>query len=219
MRRALLIFCLILPIVAVSCYYDYGMSVEDFDVVVTRYDSTADFGAISTYAMPDSVVHLIGDGEVREVNRLFDSLILQTVSDNMAARGYTREMDPENNAPDAIVLVSVTSSNIYAVASYYPYWDYWGWYPGWGYYPGYGPGWGISYPWYPYPTAVYSYSTGSVLIDMVDADSQDDAEQLVSSIWLGGMNGVLNDTQESLEARIESGIDQCFSQSPYLQAQ
>jgi hypothetical protein len=200
-----------------SCAPETGFNaVEDFDMVVTLYDKEFDFGAVETYAMPDSVVHLAGEDDIlsRTINRDFDELILAEVADNLADLGYTRELSPETNPPDVIVLVSVTSTEFWGAYTSYPWWDYWGWYPGWGYYPGYGPGWGVGYP-YGY-TTVYSYTTGSLLIEMLDAGNPDDEAETIASVWAAGANGLLDDTPGNIEDRLVEIVERAFGQSPYL---
>ena len=168
--------------------------------------------------MPDSVVYLIDpeDDDAEEPDRTYDELILETVASNMEALGYTREMDPETNGADIFMLVSITTSDWLAYSSY-GWWDYWGWYGGWGYYPGYGSGWGWYYPpCYYCGTQVYSYSTGTIFMDMVDPDEpiEDDEEGLI--VWTGALNGVLSSGGSGTENRITTGINQAFKQSSYL---
>jgi hypothetical protein len=105
-----------------------------------------------------------------------------------------------------VVAAITTETNVYWG---YVWWGYWGWYPywpvGWGassnwYYPGY---------WYP-----YSYSTGTLMVGMVDGTAPA-AEERVPLIWTAAVNGVLADASTNL-AVATAGIDQAFQQSPYL---
>ncbi len=202
-----------------SCSLDSGFnSVDDYDVVITRYTPDWNYAGYTTYAMPDSVVYLIDpeDDDAEEPDRTYDELILETVANNMEALGYTRETDPETNGADIFMLVSITTSDWLAYSSY-GWWGYWGWYPGWGYYPGYGPGWGSYYPpCYGCGTQVYSYSTGTIFTDMLDPDEpiEDDEEGLI--VWTGALNGVLSSGGSGTQNRITNGINQAFKQSSYL---
>ncbi len=200
-----------------SCGLDSGFnSVADFDVVVTIYDDEADFGALQTYAMPDSVAHLefiegrSGDGA--RVTRTYDQAILDEVAGNLEAAGYVREDDPETNGADFVVLVSVTSTD-WLLWSSYGWYDYWGWYPGWDYWGGY-PGYGYGYPPCYGCATVNEFSTGSVIIDMLDVANAD--EEIMPIIWTAGINGLLEGTTSSIERRIVDNIEQAFEQSPYL---
>jgi hypothetical protein len=203
---------LVLPLMMLSCYPESDLgSVEDYDVVITLFDPEVDFGAIQTYAMPDSVVH-VGDDEgiIDNITRQYDALILGEVAHNMEALGYARIADPEQNPPDVFLAVAVSSSRWVDVYQYYPWYDYWGWYPGWGYYPGY-------YPYYGYPvTEVTTYTSGSLVINMLDFENLDEAEERIPLLWAAAVNGLLEDTSEGIRGRIVANTQQCFRQSPYL---
>ena len=188
-----------------SCYSDYGLATTDFDIVATFYDDRTDFSSYKTYAMPDSVFHIVGENERDNISREFDSYILSKVADNMESGGYTRILDPEasgDNKPDLVLYVSVTTST-HSGAIYYP--PYWG-YPGWGWY--YPPYWGS--------TAYYSYSTGTILLHLGDTDQLDSDNQIIEPQWSANINGLLENSAASTKSRIGSSIDQAYVQSPYL---
>ena len=46
-----------------SCYTDYGLTTSDYDVVLTRYNKETDFASFRTYALPDTIFHIVGDEE------------------------------------------------------------------------------------------------------------------------------------------------------------
>ena len=188
-----------------SCYYDYGLSVEEYDVVATFFDTETNFGKFHSYAMPDSIIHLVEEGKEDDITREYDELILTQINDNMQALGYQKMENPtEDNKPDVVLLVAVTTMEHYQ-AYYNYYWWGWGWYPGWG----------IWYPWYP-GGAVYNYSTGTVLIDMVDIENANIEEEKLPAIWVAAINGLLGDKSRNVRNRLITNIDQCFKQSPYL---
>jgi hypothetical protein len=139
-KKLVVLFSLIIlsTFLLYSCYPDYGLAVSDYDTVITLYDSTANFNQ-PTYAMPDTVVHLVDEGTPEEdIDRSKDALILSNIESNMRALGYERvAVDTTAAAPAFVILVGVTSSENY-VRVYYPGWGYWG---GWGWWGGY-PGWG-----------------------------------------------------------------------------
>ena len=192
-------------VAANSCYTDYGLTTADYDVVLTRYDKAADFSSYRTYAMPDTIFHIIGEDDEDEISRQFDALMLQTVASNMASRGFTRIENPDSsNIPDAVVTISVTTTDYQGVSYYPPYWGYPGW--GWYYPPYYPPYWGTT----------YSYSTGTIFIDFGDVDNVAGDSSLVTVEWNATINGLLSSNASSTRTRIENSIDQAFVQSPYL---
>ncbi len=198
---------LLIPLFLSSCYPDYGMSTSDYDIVITRYDSETNFQTFKTYAMPDSVFHIIPENEDDEISRAYDKQIIARVKSNMEELGYTRVPADSDNVTDqtVIVLINATSSSYYGY-SYYPGWGY----PGWGYYPpywGYYPGWAVP----------YQYSTGSVIIEMYDGSKIDHENETAPLIWMGGINGLTSgSSSSSISTRINQSIDQAFKQSPYL---
>ena len=201
-----------------SCYNDYGLTTQDYDLVSTFFKKGVDFKKFQSFTLLDTVMRVTNDGEdPDDVDTRFDKQILDDVKRNIKNYGYTeiKQDDVDStNLPDVVLLVSSVSSTNYAYSPGY-WWGYWGWYPGWGYYPGYGPGWGGYYPWYPGGT-VYSYSTGSIFIEMVDPTDIDVDNRRVNLQWGAGINGLTDDSSQNLSRRIKEAIDQSFKQSPYL---
>jgi len=201
-----------------SCYNDYGLTTQDYDLVSTFFKKGVDFKKFQSFTLLDTVMRVTNDGEdPDDVDTRFDKQILDDVKRNIKNYGYTeikQEDVDSTNLPDVVLLVSSVSSTNYAYSPGY-WWGYWGWYPGWGYYPGYGPGWGGYYPWYPGGT-VYSYSTGSIFIEMVDPTDIDVDNRRVNLQWGAGINGLTDDSSQNLSRRIKEAIDQSFKQSPYL---
>ena len=176
-------------LVLCSCGLDSGFnSVADFDVIVTLYDDEADFGAIQTYAMPDSVAYLGDDenrsGESRDEG-IYDQLILDELAANLEAIGYVREEDPENNGADVVVLAGVTSTEweVWVSNPWYD-WGYWGYYSDYYYYYPPCSGCGNS----------YTFTTGSLLVTMEDRNAANEEDQTIPVLWAavalsrGGLN-------------------------------
>jgi len=214
-------FKMILPIVAViiltlsGCYPDKIDSVTEQDFAATLYDDTALPGDYLTFSVVDTVVHMTDDGEDdSNLSREHDDFILSLIRQNMLDMGYDEITNPAAiTQPELLLLVSAKPSDYYGMY----WWDYWGWYPGWGY-----PGWGYpSYPWYPGypwpPVVYYSYTTGTVIIDMMDTENLDPEEHTSSIIWSGIVEGILVKNSELTRSRLEKQINQLFIQSPYLQ--
>jgi hypothetical protein len=219
---------LIILIVGVSSCYPVGdLLVEDLDVAASLYDKTYytpgtnvnKFEELKTFELVDTIVHILGQGEEDIISRKYDEFVLEQVRLNMLKLGFIEEADPDHNSADVAITVSAMSSE-HEVYYWYPYW---GWYWGYG---GYYPYSSTSknntkstnyyyYPWYPY-SSYYSYQSGSVLMEMVDVARVDPDVEEIPVIWAGIANGVMAETQTNIKARLSKGIDQCFTQSPYL---
>lgn len=199
-----------------SCYPgNNDVEVKDLDVTLSFYDETTNFSDFNTYSLPDSVVVLDQLSNQNGTGK-FDSEILARVKTNLEGLGYVEETDPENNVPDVLVLVSKVLNNNVEAYQYYNWWDYYGWYPYWGAYPyGYGSGWSPYYPWGG-GTVVYSYKTGTVLIEMIDVAASNEAAKEIPTVWAGAINGLVEGSDSEINARINTTIDQVFDQSPYL---
>jgi Domain of unknown function (DUF4136) len=204
-----------------ACYPGRIMDVAQLDVVAALHGDTVDFGALRTFAMPDTVVHLteqLGAADI-PVSRAFDALILSEVASNFEARGYVRELAPAQHRPDFIVLVAVTASVQVDAWVSYPWFAWWGFYPGWAFFPGFTPAWGINYPWSGVVSA-FAWTQGTLIVDMIDLRNIDPQRREIHSLWAGALNGVI-DAASGVppEQRLTSGINQMFELSPYLRAQ
>lgn len=190
----------------VSCYPGDQLTTEEADVVVTLFDDQTDFSTLRSYAMPDTIVHLVADSSEGSIRRDFDDEILAQVAAEMAAKGFTRESDP-NNA-DAFMLISAATREQVGYTGY-PWGGYWGWYlpypPGWGW------GW---YPWYGGGGTIYTYRSGTVFMQLLDPAQADSTEEKIPTVWIGAINGLVEGNE--IEERISDGIRQAFAQSSYL---
>ncbi len=176
-----------------SCYPGDPISVSEADAVLTYRDKEAVFNAGASYAMPDTVVYITEDGPVAGDNPAVDNVILSSIMQNMQEAGYTKVENPDD--ADVFVVAMATKTTWVSGGCYPWYWDWW-----WGY-----PGWCMPY--------YYSYSTASVFINMFDA-KRDNSEEKQPPMWFAALNGVADGT--NAQSRIENGINQAFSQSPYL---
>lgn len=196
-----------------GCYPGSGsFTAEETDVVATVYDTTANFSSNKTFFVPDTVMHLEDpdEGDPVDIPRTHDALMISTVKQNLQSLGYTELTNPSaSNLPDVVVTIQVTATK-WTGYVYYPWWGYWGWYP-W-YPPGWGPGWG---PIYPCCVSGYSYTTGTILLDMIDVSES--ASEDLNIPWNAAINGVV--TSGSTGARIQDRIDKAFAQSGYLEVQ
>jgi len=183
-----------------ACYVDYGMTVQDYDVITTLFDPEYDFTKDSTYSLPDTIIHILVEGDDTKLTRDYDSFILEQVNSHMKLRGFRKITDISQELPDVAIILRATSTTTYQAYSSYYWGGYWG---GW-YYPWYG------------GTTVYSYSTGSLLIDMLDVDNINIEEELYPTAWIAGINGLLGDTGSGTKNRLSTSIGQAFVQSPYI---
>lgn len=196
-----------------ACEKDPDMSKLDNEYLVfTNYDKQADFTSFNTYFLPDSVM-VIGDKEKPEYWTGENAeKIVNAFVDNMKSRGYTRVDDKE--MADLGLQVSYIASTYYftGYTGGYdnPYW-WWG-YPGYwnSYYWG---NWGYWY--YPYPVT-YSYSTGSLLTDMVNLKAPEGKDAKLPIIWNTYISGLLTSSNKVNMTYTVSGINQAFAQSPYI---
>ena len=188
-----------------SCYPEKDRTVNDLDLVGTRFADGIDFSTYKTYKLYDSVIIVYDTNEDKPDYPVDQAaVIINTIKTNMMNNGWIEVA--AGDTPDVYMEASTWTSKIYG-AIYYPGWGYPGWgypgYPGWGY-PGY-PGWGTSY---------YSYTTGTVMMHMMDVKNYPNDDTPPVIMWTGGLNGILTSTGTS--SRIETSINQAFTQSPYL---
>lgn len=188
-----------------GCFPEGPDYISDYDLVYTNYSPSFNFQEARTYALPDSVPLVTGnlaDGELPDfVQPLYGNVIINQLRQNMNERGW--EQVGVNEDPDVVLLpAAITTENV----SYYA--NYWGWY-----YPYYGYGYGWYYPGY-YPTYT-SYTTGSLVLLMTLPD-QPSATNNIPVMWFGVVNSVLEGSSADLVNRLETNIDQAFTQSEYL---
>jgi hypothetical protein len=185
-----------------GCYPNGPDYVEELDVVVTYHVAEYDFVAQATYAMPDKIVKVTGDladGETPEyMPDATASKILKMIADNMTALGYTKVA--QNANPDLYLLPAS-----WQTTTVYWWYDYWYWWYG-GYWGGYYP------PYYP-PVSVSSYTTGTLIMNLVDKDVVNaNGDPIIQ--WSGAINGLLTGAYDA--TCVNTAINKAFDQSPYL---
>lgn len=207
-----------------GCYPNDTLSVGETDIILTGNYDSVDFKAFSTYYLNDTVWPVRDDTADRSLIPANDLIIDQIVA-NMSKYGYTRITDVDaNNPPDLMMGTAAISVTTVTVGWWYPYYPGWGW--GWykssdasrdtdywyGGYPGYyPPGWGWGgMPYYS------SYTTGTLLMEMTNPLDYRivEGDTVVPMYWAGAVTGVLSSGSNT--SRITNGIDQAFTQSPYL---
>ncbi|WP_418993017.1 DUF4136 domain-containing protein [Alistipes sp.] len=177
-------------------------------LVYTAHDDGTDFAALDTYYIPDSIL-IIGNSDKTEYWKDADAIeIVNTVVGQMNAAGYSRTDDKE--AADAGLQLSYVRQVTYFVGYDNPYW--WWYYP---YYwaPGY---WGDWIGWhYPY-RVYYGYTAGSLLLEMIDLEADQETGKKLPVIWDSFIGGLLTSNEELNLQRTLEGVKQAFVQSPYL---
>jgi hypothetical protein len=182
-----------------GCYPQGPDYAEEMDVVLTYHNATYDFGSKGTYAMPDKIVRITGNLQEGQAPEFIPegnaALILARIADNMQTLGYQRVNLDAQPGPDLLLLPSS-----WETTTIYYWYDYWGWW-----YGGY-------YPYYP-PVSVASYTTGTLLMTLIDKNEVGaNGNPIVQ--WTGALNGILTYTYDV--TRMNTAIDKAFDQSPYL---
>lgn len=195
-----------------GCYPKGPEYYSDLDLTVTDYDMEYNFGDQKKYFMADTVEYItnIEDGELDDADV---QKLLFEIESNLMSRGYEPVDEADIDNAEFAITVSVIASKNSGV----------GWVPGPPYYPGWGwgPGWGGYYPPYWGGYYSYSYTTGSVIINWWDPQISPAAgttEDLQPIHWVSTFNGLVSSSEQNNAARIESSINQAFTQSPYIQS-
>lgn len=215
MKKIIPFFLLILLLA--SCQKDPDLSKLDDDFVVfTNHDKSANFTSFTKFYVPDSVL-VIGKSDKAEYWTATEAnQIITTLVNGLENRGYTRTMVKDSAD---IGLQASYIENVNYFANYHednPYW-WWG-YPGY-WNPGYwGPSWGSSWHdwYYPYPV-IYSYSVGSLLVEMVDLmEPTPTADNKLPIVWTAYMSGLLSGSEKVDILLATRALEQAFVQSPYI---
>ncbi len=206
-RKAGILVALVAALVLglAACYPGGPENLDELGIVLTLKNPEGNFTGMMTYAMEDTVVELAkpGDDSSEPIHTRFNPIILEELQGQMGNAGFTREMDPAANKPDAWLSVGAVESEVWL---YYYSWPYYG-YPGWGYY-------------YPPYVGTTSFQQGTViwqLHDLRDIDPGDPGAEPPLN-WVGSINGALDSKASTTEADIREGIRKAFAQSPYIAA-
>lgn len=200
-------FILVLGLLG-SCYPEKDRSIEDFDIVGTNYDDTKDFADYTTYYLHDSLIIIYDTNEDKpDYPSDAAAAVIDGIRNNLNGYGW-KEMTPADTVgkkPDVYINPYLWTSKVSGAVYYPPYYGGYPWYPG--YYPGY-PSWGGA--------SYYSYTTGTILIDMLDIKHPNHDEDTFDILWSAGINGILSSSESNNDNRIKFSVDQAFSQSKYL---
>lgn len=221
MKRTILFGMLL--VAAVACRKEPSISEYDgeFLVYTAHSEDVQDFSVYNTFTVADSLLYIDGNKGEKTLDSWAQNVRKQYIS-LMEERGYTYvdtgKLDedqsadaPETNKADLGIQISYVLSTDYFTTHipYDPYW--WYGYPGY-WYPGYWGNWGSWY--YSFPVT-YSYSTQSLLTEIVDLTSEQGDDKALPVVWNSFIDGNIGDSRNDM-ARFSRAIAQSFAQSEYL---
>lgn len=185
---------------------------DDEYLVYTNYDDDTDFAKFTTFYVPDSI--LIITGSTTKPKYLYGTpdaeIIIANYVSGMEAAGYVRTWDKA--AADLGLQVSyVEETYKFRYYNNYPWWYGYPWYWNFGYWGNWG-GW-----YWPY-SITYSYSTGSLLGELVDLTEPESTSKQLKVVWSSYISGLLNADGTLNTSEVKESIAQAFSQSPYLKS-
>jgi hypothetical protein len=211
MRKILLIFMLVSVFISCRKYPDFD-ELTYKPLVVTNHDNAIDFNGYKTYYMSDSLTQIGDDRNDSIADATLGGPIINAIVTNMNSRGFVRVTSPslaDLGINSAVIKITTTVQT-------YPPGYYWG-------YPGYGGGYygyGGYYPYYDYGyggyySYSYTYSTGSLIVEVIDLKNVDSTSTRLNVLWTNFNTGVLGVTGTSVGNAVNS-VDQAFIQSPYF---
>lgn len=207
MKKILLIPAVI--ILAFACQKEPVTDGDNEYLVYTAPGKNVTFSSFSTFDLADSLL-VIGQSAKPEYSQSNNALaLIQQVRTAMENAGYI--YTPSNPSADlGIQMTFVVKTERYVQYYNDPYWwlDYPGyWSPGfWGDYTGF---------YHPYPVS-YTYSTNSLMIDMVDLTTPKTGTEALEVVWSAYIGGPAGFGPNTDLDKMKVAINQAFAQSPYL---
>ncbi|MCB0478523.1 MAG: DUF4136 domain-containing protein [Crocinitomicaceae bacterium] len=217
-----ILFLFFVASVFTSCLKNRFEPVGDGDIVFSAYDVYSDFSTYSRFAIVDSV----GKVDLTNLNATdsvleepYRSIILNQIEINLISYGYTKVSTPDS----ADVLINanlIISPSGELVRQYSFVGGFEEFEATWGAHEHYIKSpmdWGFN------AIALYRYKipyyftedSGTLLIEMIDANSLDTANQKIYIPWISGVRAIY--TGANIGNRLIQAINQCFAQSTYLQ--
>jgi Domain of unknown function (DUF4136) len=197
-----------------GCYPGGPEYYSDLDLAATDYSPEYwdnNNNPPSTYYMADSIEFIIDkDNPDNNDTILFNDnkVVLDQIEENMTAMNYTRlDTINEFNQPDLVLFSQVLVVKVTGGGYYNPWYPWWG-----GYYPYY-PSYWYGYGYMPY---YYSFSVGTVVIEMVDYETLDTENKTFDIVWIAAIDGLLRESSSTNQKVIKDQIDIAFDNSPYL---
>ena len=183
---------------------------DDDYLVYTNYDDNTDFKTFTTFYVPDSV--LIIDNSSNKPKYLYGTpasdIIIANYVKGMENAGYVRTLD-KAEADLGLQISYVEETYKFRYFNNYPWWYGYPWYWSFNY-------WGDWGGWYwPYSIS-YSYTTGSVLGELVDLTEPESTSKTLKVVWSSYISGLLNSDGSLNATDVAKSITQAFAQSTYL---
>ncbi len=204
MKKSAIFTLIAVCLLATACEKDPDTDKLDNDYLVyTSYDKNTDFKAINTFHVIDSILIISDEAKPGYWKNNTSQTIINAYTSHLEDEGYL----PVDNSEDADMVLQLSYiSNTY-------YFNNYGSGPWWNSYPGYWNwgGWGWYYPF----SFIYSYSTGSIIGELVSTTPAAGQKDKLTVIWNSYICGLLNGSSLSL-SRTMNAINQAFIQSPYL---
>jgi hypothetical protein len=182
-------------------------------IVITKFAPGVDFAKYRTFYLRPEIRTVDDDGELTPVSPSKAQPFLDATERAIEARGFT----PANKDDADLGVEMLYTEHVSTTYWCYSWWDpyYWGYPPYWGYYPYYGCDatmWQSNM----LATSITDLSQGPSRPD-VDGEAggggMNSTEDRVTGVWFSGVYGVSLTSKDALD-----GINQAFTQSPYLEA-
>jgi hypothetical protein len=187
-------------------------------IVVTKQAPHAEFHAFKTFFLRPEIREFTSTGSDTVLDESDAKVLLKETTDQLTSRGYT-EADSKDTADLAVEMGYISS--VGTVTTCYSWWDsyYWG-YPYYPYYPYYG------------DCTVSTWKAHTLVTVIVDLSALPQPPKsdggvppdvgivgkVLAGIWFSGVYGVTFDSNSNGLQKAVDGIDQAFTQSPYLQS-
>ena len=145
---------------------------------------------------------IVPPDSTKTITESVKSKIYSLTESNLNALNYVKVTDEAN--ADIVVDFYLATTEYMTINSWYYQGSYWWW--------GYNDGWSI---YSPNLNSYYMYSSGSLVTTLTDKTLVD-SEENPSPYWFSLMNGIIEGNVTTNTSRVESSINQSFSQSSYL---
>ncbi len=204
MKRRMILYISALCVLLVACQKNPDIDRLDNDYLVyTNYDTGTDFKSINTFHVIDSILIIGNEEKASYWNNGNSQKVVNAYRAGLENAGYTPAEEGEE--PDVVLQLSYINTTYYFnMYNTGPWWNYYPGYWNWG-------GWGWYYPY----SFTYSYSTGSIVGELVNTNAPTPQNDKLTVVWNSYICGLLNGNNLSL-TRTFDAIKQAFEQSPYL---
>ena len=191
---------------ATSCQkYPDTDNLDNNYLVYTNYDDDTDFKKFSTFYIPDSI--LIIDNNSNSPKYLYGTVASDIII-GLEDAGYTRTTD-KGSADLGLQLSYIEDTYRFRYFNDNPWWCGYPWYWSATYWGNWG-GW-----YWPY-NITYSYTTGSILGELIDLSDTPSTSKTLRVVWTNYITGLLNNNGSLNTTYVQKSITQAFEQSPYL---